>query len=218
MPPPSSGWTGPALVSEALVVFLIRWPLRIATGLLGLLVLYLAVTFGQVWWAARVDDTSASSAIVVMGAAQWNGVPSPVLRGRLDHAAELHAAGVAPVIIVTGGKQKGDAVTQGFSGFAYLRDLGIPESAIRVEVDGTDSYEELSASAAIVRAEGTDRSVTIVTDPYHAYRVAVIAREVGLDPRVSPTGAASSFEAMARETVAVAVGRIIGFRRLSALR
>ena len=71
------------------------------------------MTFAQVWWASRQNDTSPASAIIVMGAAQWNGRPSPVLKGRLDHAAELYRQGAAPVIVVTGGKQAGDAVSQG---------------------------------------------------------------------------------------------------------
>lgn len=195
-----------------------RWAIRIALGVLALLVLYIGITFAQVWWAARQEDRSPGSAIIVMGAAQWNGIPSPVLRGRLDHAAELYRDGVAPVIIVTGGKQAGDAVTQGYSGYQYLRDAGVPESAIKVEVDGTNSYTELSASANIVRNAGLGTDVVIVTDPYHSFRAESIAHEVGLDAHVSPTDASSSFDQLVRETGGVAIGRIIGFRRLSALR
>jgi uncharacterized SAM-binding protein YcdF (DUF218 family) len=199
-------------------MFLARWAIRIVFGLIALVVLYLGITFAQVWWASRGNDTSPASAIIVMGAAQWNGVPSPVLKGRLDHAVDLYERGVAPVIVVTGGKQTGDAVTQGLSGFAYLRDRGVPESAIKIEVDGTNSFEELSASAAILRRAGIGDSVVIVSDPYHAFRVETIAREVGLKPHVSTTNSPSSFRPMLRETVAVAIGRIIGFRRLASLR
>ena len=177
---------------------------------------YLAVTGIQVWWTSRQDDRSPASAIVVMGAAQWNGVPSPVLARRLDHAAELYAAGAAPVVIVTGGKQAGDRVTQGFAGYQYLRARGVPEEAIRVEVDGTDSYSELSAAAVILRGEGTD--VVIVTDPYHALRVGAIADEVGLRAHVSPTSTTGSAAQYLRETVAVALGRLVSFRRLAAWR
>jgi uncharacterized SAM-binding protein YcdF (DUF218 family) len=196
----------------------VRWAIRIALGVLALVVLYIGITFTQVWWAARQDDRSPASAIIVMGAAQWNGVPSPVLRGRLDHAAELYRDGVAPVVVVTGGKQAGDTVTQGYSGYRYLRDVGVPESAIKVEVDGTNSYTELSASANIVRSAGLGTDVVIVTDPYHSFRAASIAGEVGLDAHVSPTDASSSLDQLVRETGGVAIGRIIGFRRLSALR
>jgi len=195
-----------------------RWAIRIALGVLALVVLYIGITFAQVWWAARQDDRSPAAAIIVMGAAQWNGVPSPVLKGRLDHAASLYRDGVAPVIVVTGGKQAGDAVTQGYSGYQYLRDAGVPESAIKVEVDGTNSYTELSASANIVRGAGLGTKVVIVTDPYHSFRAESIAHEVGLDAHVSPTDASSSMGQLVRETGGVAIGRIIGYRRLSALR
>ena len=72
---------------------MIRWGFRLILALVGIGVLYVGVTFVQVWRASRQDDTSPASAIVVMGAAQWNGRPSPVLQARLDHAAELYEAG-----------------------------------------------------------------------------------------------------------------------------
>ena len=194
----------------------IRWAIRIALGLVAVVVLYLAVTFAQVWWAARQDDTAKSSAIVVMGAAQWNGSPSPVLKGRLDHAAALYADGVAPVVIVAGGKQPGDKETQGLVSFEYLRSKGIPESAIKIEVNGTNSYEELSSSALIMRNAGLAPDVVIVTDPYHAYRSAAIADEVGLSAQVSPTHGHITVGDYVRERGAVAIGRIISYRRLAA--
>lgn len=196
---------------------MLRWFFRIVVGLAALVVLYVGLTFAQVWWASRSDDTGKASAIVVMGAAQWNGVPSPVLAGRLDHAVALYEEGVAPLIVVTGGKQAGDAVTQGRSGYEYLRAKGIPDEAIKVEVEGTNSFEELSASALILEQAGVGDDVVIVTDPYHALRAGEIAEEVGLRPHVSPTHASSGVRQMARETVAVAIGRIIGYRRLASV-
>jgi uncharacterized SAM-binding protein YcdF (DUF218 family) len=194
---------------------LIRWAFRIVAGLVAILVLYVGVTFAQVWWASRSDDHDPASAIVVMGAAQWNGRPSPVLQNRLDHAVELYELGAAPTIVVTGGKQAGDTVTQGFSGYEYLRDHGVPEDAIKVEVQGTNSFEELSASAFILSQADAGNDVVIVTDPYHALRVEEIADEVGLSAQVSPTDASSSVRQLGRETLAVALGRIVGFRRLA---
>ena len=123
--------------------FGLRWVIRIALGLLAVVVLYLGITFAQVWWASRQDDAARASAIVVMGAAQWNGSPSPVLKERLDHAADLYQRGIAPVVIVAGGKQPGDKETQGLVSFEYLRAKGIPESAIKIEVEGKNSFEEL---------------------------------------------------------------------------
>jgi uncharacterized SAM-binding protein YcdF (DUF218 family) len=193
----------------------LRWTLRVGAVVLALLVVYVGVTFGQVWWASRQDDAAPASAIVVMGAAQWDGRPSPVLKARLDHAVELWEQGHADHIIVTGGKQVGDRVTQGFTGYDYLREQGVPEEVIRVEVEGTDSYEELSASAVILRNEGLAPEVLVVSDPYHALRVTQIADEVGLRAWVSPTESSSSLNSLARETLAVAAGRIVGYRRLS---
>ena len=198
--------------------FGLRWVIRIALGLLAVVVLYIGITFAQVWWASRQNDTAPAAAIVVMGAAQWNGSPSPVLKGRLDHAADLYKQGVAPVVIVAGGKQPGDKETQGLVSFEYLRSKGIPESAIKIEVDGTNSYEELSSTAFIMRQAGLLQDVVIVTDPYHAYRSAEIADEVGLSAHVSPTKGSSTFSDYVRETGAVAIGRIINYRRLAAWR
>lgn len=196
---------------------MLRWFFRIVLGLAALVVLYVGVTFAQVWWTSRSDDTAPASAIVVMGAAQWNGKPSPVLQGRLDHAVELYDDGVAPLVVVTGGKQAGDAVTQGRSGYEYLRSKGVPDEAIKVEVEGTNSYEELSASALILEQAGVGDDIVIVTDPYHALRAEEIAEEVGMRPHVSPTHASSGARQMARETVAVALGRIVGYRRLASV-
>ncbi len=198
--------------------FGLRWVIRIALGLLAVVVLYLGITFAQVWWASRQDDAARASAIVVMGAAQWNGSPSPVLKERLDHAADLYQRGTAPVVIVAGGKQPGDKETQGLVSFEYLRAKGIPESAIKIEVEGKNSFEELSSTAFIMRQAGLPLDVVIVTDPYHSYRSADIADEVGLAAHVSPTKGRSTFSDYVRETGAVAIGRIINYRRLSAWR
>jgi uncharacterized SAM-binding protein YcdF (DUF218 family) len=200
-----------------LVIRLVRVGLKVVLGLFALLVLYLGVTFVQVWWASRQAPARPhpSSAIVVMGAAQYNGQPSPVLKARLDHAADLYEQGVAPMIVVTGGKKPGDRVTQGRTGFEYLRDRGIPESAIKIEVEGTNSYQELSAAALIIEQAGTEPEVVIVSDPYHSLRISQIAEQVGLTPHLSPDNTSSPLRSLVRETAAVAVGRIVGYRRLS---
>jgi uncharacterized SAM-binding protein YcdF (DUF218 family) len=197
-------------------VGIFRLALKIAGLVLAVVVLYLAVTFGQVWWASRQTSSASASAIVVMGAAQYNGRPSPVLKARLDHAVELYQAGRAPMIIVTGGKQPGDRVTQGLTGFDYLRERGVPEKDIRAEVQGTNSYEELSAASLIIAQAQMPPTALLVSDPYHSLRISQIAEQVGLTPHMSSTDTASSPRALARETVAVAVGRIVGYRRLSA--
>lgn len=174
---------------------------------------YLAVTFVQVWRATGGDDPRPADAIVVLGAAQYDGAPSPVLQRRLDAAHQLYADGWADLIVTTGANQEGDRFTQGYAGYRYLRSLGVPDEAILVVVDGTDTYEELAATANQLRARELE-SVLLVTDPYHALRVEQVAAEVGLDATVTPTGGGVSLGRLGRETVAVAVGRLVGYRRL----
>lgn len=195
----------------------LRWAVTVVMGLVALVVVYFAVTLVQVWWTSGRDDTSPADAIIVMGAAQWDGRPSPVFRARLDHAADLYDRGVAPIVIVTGGKQTGDRVTQGFAGLEYLLGRGVPESAIKVEVGGTNSYEELSAAALIMREGAMGTRVLLVSDPYHALRIRGIAREVGLDAHVSPTDVGAPWRSYLREAGAVGLGRIVGYRRLANL-
>jgi uncharacterized SAM-binding protein YcdF (DUF218 family) len=194
-----------------------RRPLaRVLLAVVAAAVLYGGLSFGQVWWASRQDDAQPADAIVVLGAAQYDGVPSPALASRLDHAAELFEQELAPVIVVTGGKQVGDRVTQGMAGFTYLRDAGVPEEALLVEVEGTNTYEELSASANILEDHAMGNEVILVSSAFHAMRLDGIAREVGLQPRVSPVGSAGVADLL-KETAGVALGRIIGYRRLSNL-
>lgn len=192
-----------------------RTLLKLTLVIAGVMAIYLATTFVQVRLASGRDDPSPASAIVVLGAAQWNGRPSPVLAARLDHAAELYRSGVAPVIVVVGGKQEGDRVSQGLAGYRYLREQGIPDDALKVEVGGRDTYTELSATANILREAGLGRDVVLVTSPYHALRAGGIGREAGLDPHVSPSADRGSLRAEWREAVAVAAGRLVGYRRLS---
>jgi uncharacterized SAM-binding protein YcdF (DUF218 family) len=200
------------------------WFTRIAllvTGLVVVVGIYLAATLAQVWWAARSDDRSAADAIVVLGAAQYDGRPSSVLGARLDHAHELWAAGVAPVIVVTGGRQEGDRFTEATAAADYLGDRGVPDNALRREVQGRSSYESLAATARFLRAEGIDR-VVLVSDPYHAARIDAIATELGLDAAVSPTPQSpnsgwAEWRQFLREAAGVAAGNVMGFRRLDAV-
>lgn len=196
---------------------MIRRIIKLGLGAVALVAVYVGITFVQVWHASNQDDRSPSSAIVVLGAAQYNGRPSPVLKARLDHAEDLYRAGVAKTIIVTGGKQQGDRVGEGLASYEYLKANGIPESALMVEVGGTNTYEELSSAVHILDTARLGRSVTIVSSPYHAYRANAIAGEVGLTPHFSGAGDESSLSSLVRETGGSAVGRIISFRRLSNL-
>jgi uncharacterized SAM-binding protein YcdF (DUF218 family) len=178
---------------------------------------YLFVTFLQVWNASNRDGTGPAEAIIVLGAAQYDGRPSPVLAARLEHAVELYEAGAAPTIVVTGGKQEGDRFTEAAAGFNHLRRLGVPEADILREENGVNTWEQLAAATRFLRERGQSSAI-LVSDDYHAYRLDRIAHELGLTAQVSPVDPnltrTERIRLMTRETVAVAVGRIIGFRRL----
>ena len=198
-----------------------KWLLVGCLAVVGICLLYYAVTLIQVVRAGRQTDPDPAEAIVVLGAAQYDGRPSPQLAARLDHALELYEEGVAPVVMVTGGNQPGDRFTEAEASANYLVDRGVPESAIMREDAGRTTYESLSAAADQLLAAGRDE-VVIVTDPYHSLRSRLIAEEVGLDASLSPTPTSvvtgwSSFRRELEEAAGVALGRIIGFERLSGL-
>ena len=181
-------------------------------------VAYLGITFVQVWRASTTDRAAVSDAIVVLGAAQYDGAPSPVLRSRLDHAIALREQGIADVIVVTGGNRPGDRTTEASAGADYLMAQGVPDGSIRREVSGTNSWQSLAAAARFLRDEDL-LDVVLVSSPYHALRTEAIAEEVGLRGRASPAarspgGFVTQAATLGREAVAVGVGRIIGFGRL----
>jgi uncharacterized SAM-binding protein YcdF (DUF218 family) len=182
---------------------------------------YFTFTFTQVAFGAVHDEAREAEAIVVLGAAQYDGVPSPVFRARLDHAADLYEQGLAPVVVVTGGGQPGDRYSEARAAAEYLYTRGVPDEAQRREVDGRSSWESLSAAARFLREEGIDR-VLLVSDRWHSYRIESIARDEGLDAYTSPTPTSpytfgTTLQRMVRETGAVALGRVIGYRRLTIL-
>jgi len=190
-------------------------------------VIFACVVLGAGWFvlAFVLVATAASGsqrsdvegdAIIILGAAQYNGEPSPVLEQRLETALELWSAGVAPIVVTTGANQPGDQFSEGFAGFRYLRNAGIGENQLLVVVDGGDTYESVLAAAN--QLDDDSRDVVLVTDAYHARRSADIASEVGLRATVVASSDDTSFGRLIRETVAVGVGRLISYRRLSALR
>lgn len=197
-----------------------RLVLRLAVVLAVVGVGYLVLTFVEVWQASTRDGARPAEAIVVLGAAQYDGRPSPVLRDRLDHAHDLWAEGLAPVIVVTGGRRPGDRFTEAAAGYAYLREHGVPDAAILREEDGTNTWEQLAASSRFLRARGIS-DVLLVSDGYHARRLSAIAGELGLHAAVSPSATRLSLggqvRALLRETAAVSVGRIVGHRRMAGL-
>ena len=197
-----------------------RWfglALRSAVVLLALLVIYVGGTFIQVYRSSRHDGAAPADAIIVLGAAQYNGTPSPVLRDRLDHALLLYREGLAEEIVLTGGRREGDRFTEATTGYNYLRNAGVPDEAMLKEVNGSNTWESLAASARFLIERG-ETDVILVTDGYHAKRVGSIADDLGLDATVSPShnrlSAASELRQLLRETVAVSIGRLIGYDRL----
>ncbi len=191
-----------------------RLVLRLAALVIGAVVLYVTVTFVQVWQASTRAAARTSDAIIVLGAAQYDGVPSPVLANRLDHAAELYFAEIAPLIVVTGGRQPGDRFTEAEASARYLSsELGVPGQSIQREVQGESSWESLAAAARFLGDAGITR-VVLVSDSYHAMRIDGIAHDLGLDAVVSPADGKAGIGELLRETAAVSVGRIIGYDRL----
>lgn len=193
-----------------------RWGRRIlwtAIGLLALVVLYLAGTFVQVWKASRSDAARKADAIVVLGAAQYNGTASPALQNRLDHALELYQQGLAPIIVVTGGRQDGDRFTEATVGYNFFRENGVPDEDIRKEVQGHTTYESVAATARFLRSEGID-DVILVSGPATAKRLSGISGDLGLDAAISPSDGTPSLQSLIKETAAVSAGRLIGYRRL----
>jgi uncharacterized SAM-binding protein YcdF (DUF218 family) len=194
----------------------IRRLLKLGILLALVIVGYFGVTFVQVWSAARRDASRPAGAIIVLGAAQYNGRPSPVLKARLDHAAELYEAKVAPIVVLTGGRRPGDTFTEASAAAAYLMRAGIPEADLRLESSGTNSWQSLAAAARFLRAEHITSAV-LVSSPYHSMRVEQIAGEVGLDGHASPARDApdrTTFAHLTHETLAVGLGRVLGYHRL----
>jgi len=150
------------------------------------IVLVIAWTSFRIWAVGNRDDRRPADSIVVLGAAQYDGKPSPVLKARLDHAIDLYRAGLAKVLVVTGGKAEGDRTTEAASARAYAIAKGVPASAILIEDQGRTTLESLGAVAGILREHGL-ASALLVSDRTHMLRVLRIARDQGITGFGSPT-------------------------------
>jgi uncharacterized SAM-binding protein YcdF (DUF218 family) len=140
----------------------------------------------RIWQQGMHDEQRPAGAIVVLGAAQFNGTPSPVYAARLDHAVALYLHGVAPYFVVTGGKAEGDRTTEAAAGRAYALARGVPDDHILVEEVGRTTLDSLDRVAAILTARGI-RDAVFVSDPTHMLRVLRIADDLGLTAWGSPT-------------------------------
>ncbi|MFM8778935.1 MAG: YdcF family protein, partial [Acidimicrobiaceae bacterium] len=176
------------------------------------------VSLLQVWNTGRSADRQPVDAIVVLGAAQYDGRPSPQLQARLDHALELWNLNLASYIVVTGGKQEGDRFTEAATSRKFFESSGVASDLIIEENSGTTTYASLLAVSQVANQLSIDR-VLIVSDPFHLLRAKLIANEVGLKASSSSTQSSvirggDSFRHNLQEAVGVAIGRIVGFQRV----
>lgn len=197
-----------------------RAAVRFAALAISVVVLWVGLTMFEVWRVGRTSSFDKADAIVVMGAAQYDGRPSPQLAARLDHALQLWKDGVAPVIVVTGGNQPGDRFTEADASRDYLVDRGVPTSAIVAEATSHSTWEAMSNLRRIADDGNLPiDDIVVVTDPFHSLRSRLIADEAGFDAttsstRTGPIRGAKNFEKHLKEALGVALGRIIGFERL----
>ena len=179
---------------------------------------YFLVSLLQVWNTGRSADRQPVDAIVVLGAAQYDGRPSPQFQARLDHVLELWNLNLASYIVVTGGKQQGDRFTEAATARKFFVLKGVSSDLIVEENSGTTTYASLLAVSQIASQKKITR-VLIVSDPFHLLRAKLIAKEVGLDVTSSSTQSSvirggDAFRRNLQEAVGVAVGRIVGFQRV----
>jgi uncharacterized SAM-binding protein YcdF (DUF218 family) len=158
--------------------------------ILGILLLAVAIIYTvslvAVLVVSQQDQRRPVDAIVVLGAAQYNGRPSPVLRARLDHALGLYREGLAPLIVVTGGVGKGDTTSEAIVGRRYLMAHEVPARAVVAQPEGRTTMASMTAVAAWLRSRGHER-VLLVSDPFHMFRLRLEARRTRLEAYTSPT-------------------------------
>ena len=184
----------------------------------AVILFYFLLSLFQVWNTGRSDDRQPVDAIVVLGAAQYDGRPSPQFQARLDHALELWKLDLASYIVVTGGKQVGDRFTEAAAARKFFETEGVLDNLIFEENLGKTTYASLLAVSRVASERKIER-VLIVSDPFHQLRAKLIAQEVGLDAITSATRSSvirggDAFQRNLQEAAGVAVGRIVGFQRV----
>lgn len=199
--------------------FLRRHPTLGTLSVVALLIVVLIVASGvAVWRAAHTDDASRVDhvdVVLVLGAAQYGGRPSPVFRGRLEHAALLYRQGFAERILVLGAGRPGDAVTEAEAGARYLEERGIPPEAVGGSPAGDTSFESLRAAAEHMEGEGLE-SAFLVSDPWHNLRIKRMARDLGITGYASATFQSAAVSRQTRlagylrETFAYLFYRLLG--------
>lgn len=193
-----------------------RWLGRIIGAVVLAAVLVVGGTAFAVWQQARADERAPADAILVLGSAQYDGVPSSVFEARLDHALALYDAGLADTVVTVGGKQDGDRFTEAEAGSSWLQDNGVPAEAIIAVPEGVDTLQSLRAVDTVYEDHGWSQ-IIVVSDPWHELRCLRIADDLGMDALASPTrqGPAVSTRrtqanAIVRETGAYLYYRLTG--------
>jgi uncharacterized SAM-binding protein YcdF (DUF218 family) len=158
-----------------------RWWLRLLALAVVAAASILAITALQVVHTAALEEIHPADAIVVFGAAEYSGRPSPVLRARLDHALDVFHRGVAPVVITTGGAAADPTFSEGGVGRDYLMRHGVPERSLIAETQGRDTAESAMRVGVIMRANGL-HSCVAVSDAYHVFRIRKLLEHEGVAP------------------------------------
>lgn len=154
-------------------------------GMLTVFTLWIISASAVLIWSAR-DEARPAQAIVVLGAAQYAGRPSPVLRARLDHAVGLWKRDLASLLILTGGTGTGDTTSEAAVGRTYAKKRGVPDTLILVENEGRTTSESMKAVAGMLEVRGLHTAL-LVSDPFHMLRLRILARRFGFTPYTSPT-------------------------------
>ena len=168
-------------VSAANLHSQVRWLLRVLIVVAAAVVLFLVTSAVRVVRTATLQEVHPADAIVVFGAAEYSGHPSPVLRARLDHALTLFHRGVAPVVITTGGAAQDPVFSEGGVGRDYLMRHGVPERSLIAETQGRDTAESANRVAVIMRANGL-HSCVAVSDAYHVFRIRKLLEHENVGP------------------------------------
>ena len=158
-----------------------RWWVRLLILLVAALVLFFAITAFRIVHAASLQEVHLADAIVVFGAAEYSGRPSPVLKARLDHALDLFHRGVAPVVITTGGAASDPVFSEGGVGKDYMMRHGVSERSVIAETQGRDTAESAIRVGVIMHANGL-HSCVAVSDAYHVFRIRKLLEHQGVGP------------------------------------
>jgi uncharacterized SAM-binding protein YcdF (DUF218 family) len=161
------------------------WPLWVAALAAAGLIVFLGISSVQIVHEAGLQKVHPADAIVVFGAAEYAGRPSPVYRARLDHAYDLFQRGVAPAVITTGGAAADPTFSEGGVGHDYLMHRGIPEVKLIAETQGSDTASSAQRVAVIMRANRM-QSCLAVSDAYHVFRIRKLLEHEGVQVYVAP--------------------------------